>query len=95
MLVYPGDNGEHLDLANWRRNEWYPALDAAAVEKHLPYAITAGVSPFCLARLMGSSVEQIDRTYGHMLPDSEKYPRDSSTPSTPPARPPQRRPYRG
>ena len=22
---------------------------------------------------MGSSVEQIDRTYGHMLPDSEDY----------------------
>lgn len=22
---------------------------------------------------MGSSVDQIDRTYGHMLPDSEEY----------------------
>jgi hypothetical protein len=36
-------------------------------------AIAAGVSLFYLARLMGSSVEQIDRTYGHMLPDSEEY----------------------
>ena len=25
---------------------------------------------FELARLMGTSVEQIDRTYGHLLPDS-------------------------
>jgi integrase len=37
------------------------------------FAIAAGVSLFYLARLMGSSVEQIDRTYGHMLPDSEEY----------------------
>jgi hypothetical protein len=28
---------------------------------------------FYLARLMGSSVAQIDKTYGHMLPDSEEY----------------------
>jgi hypothetical protein len=33
----------------------------------------AGVSLFYLARLMGTSVEQIDRTYGHLLPDSEEY----------------------
>ena len=34
------------------------------------FGIAAGVSLFYLARLMGSSVEQIDRTYGHLLPDS-------------------------
>ena len=33
-------------------------------------AIAAGVSLFELARFMGTSVEQIDRTYGHLLPDS-------------------------
>ena len=37
------------------------------------FAIAAGVSLFYLARLMGSSVEQIDKTYGHMLPESEDY----------------------
>jgi hypothetical protein len=37
------------------------------------FAIAAGVSLFYFARLMGSSVEQIDRTYGHLLPDSEDY----------------------
>ena len=31
------------------------------------------MSLFYLARLMGTSVDQIDRTYGHMLPDSEDY----------------------
>jgi hypothetical protein len=37
------------------------------------FAIAAGVSLFYLARIMGSSVEQIDHTYGHLLPDSEEY----------------------
>ena len=37
------------------------------------FAIAAGVSLFYLARLMGSSVEQIDARYGHLLPDSEGY----------------------
>jgi integrase len=81
-LVYPGDRGGYLNLHAWRRREWYPALDSAGVDKRTPYAmrhtfasfaIAAGVSLFYLARLMGSSVDQIDKTYGHLLPDSEDY----------------------
>jgi hypothetical protein len=34
------------------------------------FSIAAGVSLFELARFMGTSIEQIDRTYGHLLPDS-------------------------
>jgi integrase len=34
------------------------------------WAIAAGIGLFELSRLMGTSVEQIDRTYGHLLPDS-------------------------
>lgn len=60
----------------------HPAFEAAGPEPLVLYAmrhtfasfaIAAGVSLFYLARLMGSSVEQIDRTYGHMLSDSEDY----------------------
>lgn len=74
--------GRYLNLHDWRRDEWYPALQAAGIPKLVPYAmrhtfasfaIAAGVSLFYLARIMGSSVEQIDRTYGHLLPDSEEY----------------------
>jgi integrase len=81
-LVYPGERGGHLNLHSWRRDEWYTALDAAGLSRLTPYAmrhtfasfgIAAGVSLFYLARLMGSSVEQIDQRYGHMLPDSESY----------------------
>jgi integrase len=81
-LIYPGDRGGYLSLHAWRRDEWYMALDSAGVDKRTPYslrhtfasfAIAGGVSLFYLSRLLGSSVEQIDRTYGHMLPDSEEY----------------------
>ncbi|MFL5407667.1 MAG: hypothetical protein ACJ79O_17710 [Myxococcales bacterium] len=34
------------------------------------FAIAAGVSLFELSRYMGTSAEQIDRTYGHLLPDA-------------------------
>jgi integrase len=34
------------------------------------FSIAAGVSLFELARFMGTSIEQIDRTYGHLLPDT-------------------------
>ena len=81
-LIYTGDKGGPLSLHAWRRDEWYPALEAAGLPKLVPYAmrhtfasfaIAAGVSLFYLARIMGTSVEQIDRTYGHLLPDSEEY----------------------
>jgi hypothetical protein len=36
---------------------------------------TPGVSLFTLSRRMGTSVEMIDRTYGHLAPDAEDYER--------------------
>jgi integrase len=80
-LVFPGPRG-HLDLHAWRRDEWYPALESAGLPKRSPYsmrhtfasfAIAAGVSLFYLSRLLGSSVQQVDSTYGHLLPDSEEF----------------------
>jgi integrase len=59
--------------------EWTPAVKGAGLEHRSPYvlrhtfasfAIAAGVPLFELSRFMGTSVEQIGRTYGHLLPDS-------------------------
>jgi integrase len=78
-LLFPAVRGGHLNLNTWRRREWDPALRAAGLEHRPPYAlrhsfaawsIAAGIGLFELARLMGTSVEQIDKTYGHLLPDS-------------------------
>jgi integrase len=78
-LLFPAERGGHLNLHNWRRDEWTPAVKAAGLEHRTPYslrhtyatfAIAAGVGLFDLSRLMGTSLAQIDKTYGHMLPDS-------------------------
>jgi integrase len=59
-----------------------PALEAAGLEKRVPYSmrdtfasfsLAAGVPLLWLARLMGTSAEMIDKTYGHMLPDSPEH----------------------
>ncbi|HXV02692.1 MAG TPA: site-specific integrase [Gaiellaceae bacterium] len=79
-LLFPAAEGGYISLDTWRTREWYPALDAAGVEQRGPYhlrhtfateALAAGVSIFELARLMGTSVAMIDRTYGHLARDSE------------------------
>lgn len=73
-LLFPAPEAGHLDLDNWRMRRWTPALKAAGVRVRGPYAtrhtfatnaLAAGVSIFDLSRLMGTSVEMIDRTYGH------------------------------
>lgn len=88
-LLFPGARGGHLNLHDWRADEWSPAVIAAGFSRtdekgklrptrapntlrhsFATFSIAAGVSLFELARLMGTSVEQIDRTYGHLLPDS-------------------------
>jgi hypothetical protein len=78
-------HGRHLDLHNWRAREWLPALDAAGLPRRRIYdlrhsfatrALAAGLSIFELARYMGTSVDMIDRTYGHLARGSEELARD-------------------
>jgi integrase len=78
-LLFPGERGGHLNLNEWRADEWTPAVRAAGLTHRSPYAlrhtyatfaIAASVPLFELARFMGTSVEQIDKTYGHLLPDA-------------------------
>jgi integrase len=75
-----GRTRRRLRACGSSRREWYPALEAAEIAKRGPYhlrhtfateALAAGVSIFELARLMGTSVKMIDRTYGHLARDSE------------------------
>lgn len=73
-------HGGYLDLHNWRARDWLPALDAAGLPRRRIYdlrhsfatwALAAGLSIFELARYMGTSVDMIDRTYGHLARGSE------------------------
>jgi hypothetical protein len=52
-----------------------PAPRRAVRHTYASFSIAAGVSLFALARRMGTSVEQLDKTYGHPLPDAVEYER--------------------
>ncbi len=78
-LVFYGPRGRHVNLRNFRRREWHPALEAAGVPPRRIYdlrstfasqALAAGVSVFELARIMGTSVRMIERHYGTLLQGS-------------------------
>jgi integrase len=81
-LLFPAARGGYIDGEKFRYRQWAPALRAAGIEHRRVYdcrhtfaswAIAGGVQLFYLARIMGTSVAQIDATYGHLLPDSEDY----------------------
>ena len=72
-LLFPAARGGYIGLEKFRRDHWAPGIKAAGLEHRRIYAIAAGVSLFYLARIMGTSVSQIDGTYGHLLPESEDY----------------------
>lgn len=81
-LVFPAARGGHIDGEKFRYREWKPAFRAADVQYRRVYdarhtfaswAIAGNVQLFYLARIMGTSVQMIDQTYGHLLPDSEEY----------------------
>lgn len=79
-LIFPATRGGYIGLDTWRSREWHPALEAAGIRQRGPYqlrhtfateALAARISIFELARVMGTSVEMIDRTYGHLARDSD------------------------
>jgi integrase len=78
--VFPSAGGGHIDINNFRSREWVPALKAAGIEHRRIYdmrhtfatwSLAAGMSIFTLARRMGTSVQMIDDTYGHLAQDAE------------------------
>ena len=50
-----------------------PSSPYACRHTFAAWSIAAGVQLFYLSRIMGTSVTQIDATYGHLVPDSEEY----------------------
>ncbi len=78
-ILFPAPKGGYIGLDTWRTREWYDALDAAGIARRGPYclrhtfaseALAAGISTWELARLMGTSVAMVDRTYGHWARDA-------------------------
>jgi integrase len=80
LLVFPAAEGGPIEINNWRRRAWHPALEAAGIRQRGPYqlrhtfatrALAKGVSIFKLARVMGATVRTIDHHYGAFIRESE------------------------
>jgi hypothetical protein len=83
-VLFPSKAGGRIDINNWRSREWAPALKAAGIEHRRIYdmrhtfatwSLAAGMSVFTLSRRMGTSVQMIDETYGHLARDEDEYDR--------------------
>jgi integrase len=79
-VLFPASEGGRINIDNFRGREWVPALKAAGIAHRRIYdmrhtfatwSLAAGMSIFTLARRMGTSVQMIDATYGHLAHDSE------------------------
>jgi integrase len=76
-LLFPAGNGGLLNLTTFRRHEWTPAVKASGIatpariydlrSTFASNALAAGVTLFELARIMGTSVRMIERSYGTLL----------------------------
>jgi integrase len=79
-LLFPSPEGKLLHLDNFRNREWTPAVKASGVARpariydlrstFASNALAAGITVFELARVMGTSVEMIERHYGTLLEGS-------------------------
>jgi integrase len=76
-LLFPAPEGGLLNIDNFRRREWGPAVTASGVatpariydlrSTFASVALAGGVTVFELARIMGTSVAMIERHYGALL----------------------------
>lgn len=76
-LLFSAPSGGVLNLDNWRRRVWAPAVEASGTARPARIydlrstfasdALAAGVSVFELARVMGTSIAMVERHYGTLL----------------------------
>lgn len=76
-LLFPAPGGGPLNLDNFRRREWGPAVTASGIPTpariydlrftFASNALAAGITVFELAKVMGTSVRVIEKHYGALL----------------------------
>jgi integrase len=87
-LLFPAAKGGLIDLHNFREDYWHPAMFSAGFvtdegkpdrgpyalrHTYATWALRAGIPTFTLARRMGTSLEMIEQTYGHLAHDTEEW----------------------
>jgi integrase len=80
-FLFPGEKAKVINLKAFARDHWEPALAGAGLEHRGLYslrhtfaswAIAENVNTFQLSRVMGTSIEMIDKHYGHLLQDADQ-----------------------
>ena len=76
-VLFADKNGDRLDLYNWRRSVWRPAVEGSGIAEpariydlrstFASNALAAGVTVFELAKIMGTSVRMIELHYGALI----------------------------
>jgi integrase len=81
-ILFPAARGGYIDVEKFRYRQWTPALRAAGIEHRRIYdcrhtfatwAIESDVHLFYLARIMGTSVAQLEDTYARWLTRTDDY----------------------
>lgn len=84
-ILFPAAEGGRVDINNFRHRAWTPALAAAGIahrriydlrHTYATWSLAAGVDIYTLARRMGTSLQMIDRTYGHLAAGADNYERE-------------------
>ena len=79
-LVFPSPTGTFIDMHNFRSRHWRSAVEAAGFRgmklyalrhSYAAWSLAAGVQLFELSRRMGTSLEMISKTYGHLLEEAD------------------------
>jgi hypothetical protein len=75
--VFSSSRRGPFDVANFRRRDWTPAVEAAGVEKparlydlrstFISNALASGLTVFETAKVAGTSVKMIEKHYGALL----------------------------
>lgn len=82
-ILFPAPRGGYIDIEKFRHREWSPALRAAGIahrrlndlrHTYASWSLAEDVPPAKLAKMMGTSIVQIEDTYHRFLKgDEERY----------------------
>jgi hypothetical protein len=79
-LLFTAPKGGVITLDNFRSREWVPAIEAAGIgspariydlrSTYASNSLAAGIQPFEVAKVMGTSMAMLERHYGSLLQGS-------------------------
>jgi integrase len=84
-ILFPAPEGGRVEINNFRHRSWTPSVAAAGIahrriydlrHTYASWSLAAGVDIFTLARRMGTSVNMIDQTYGHLITGADAHERE-------------------